>query len=156
MFLFRRDFKDHLRDGEGRTPLSHAVEGGHEEVVIMFLTRSDIEPNFKDDHGRTPLLYAAEKGHEAVVKLLLEYRADANSKDKDGRTPLLWAAMNRNEATVKLLLETGKVEVLNRLPYAENAPYNSYARQHEPTCFPDTRVDVLYDGRYFCSFPKYL
>ena len=32
---------------------------------------------------------------------------------------------------------------LNRLPYAENAPFNSYARQHESTCLPDTRVDVL-------------
>ncbi|RYP83459.1 hypothetical protein DL769_001362 [Monosporascus sp. CRB-8-3] len=32
--------------------------------------------------------------------------------------------------------------ILDRLPYAENAPYNSYARQHEPTCLPDTRLDV--------------
>ncbi|KAF2175810.1 purine and uridine phosphorylase [Zopfia rhizophila CBS 207.26] len=33
--------------------------------------------------------------------------------------------------------------ILNRLPYAGNAPFNSYARQHEPTCLPGTRVDVL-------------
>jgi NACHT domain len=32
---------------------------------------------------------------------------------------------------------------LDRLPYAENAPFNSYAKQHELTCLPDTRVDVL-------------
>ena len=33
--------------------------------------------------------------------------------------------------------------ILNRLPCAENAPFNSFARQHEPTCLPDTRTDVL-------------
>jgi hypothetical protein len=29
MFLFQGDIEDHLRDGEGRTPLSYAVEGGY-------------------------------------------------------------------------------------------------------------------------------
>jgi hypothetical protein len=29
------------------------------------------------------------------------------------------------------------------LPYATDAPYNSYHRQHEPTCLDNTRVDVL-------------
>jgi hypothetical protein len=32
---------------------------------------------------------------------------------------------------------------LNRLPYAVEAPFNSYHRQHEPICLPNTRVDVL-------------
>jgi hypothetical protein len=32
---------------------------------------------------------------------------------------------------------------LNRLPYANDAPFNSYSKQHEPTCLPDTRVDLL-------------
>ncbi|RYO89737.1 hypothetical protein DL764_008540 [Monosporascus ibericus] len=34
---------------------------------------------------------------------------------------------------------------LNRLPYAEDAPFNSYSKQHESDCPPDTRVDLLYD-----------
>lgn len=33
--------------------------------------------------------------------------------------------------------------ILNRLPYAVKAPFNSYQRQHEPTCLPGTRVDIL-------------
>jgi hypothetical protein len=33
------------------------------------------------------------------------------------------------------------------LPYAVEAPFNSYQRQHEPTCLPGTRVDVLHDIR---------
>ncbi|KAG9232931.1 putative wd40 protein [Amylocarpus encephaloides] len=32
---------------------------------------------------------------------------------------------------------------LSLLPFATNAPFNSYFRQHEPTCLPDTRVNLL-------------
>jgi hypothetical protein len=32
---------------------------------------------------------------------------------------------------------------LNHLPYAANAPFDSYHRQHEPTCLDNTRVDLL-------------
>jgi len=32
---------------------------------------------------------------------------------------------------------------LNHLPYAVDAPFDSYHRQHEPTCLEKTRVDVL-------------
>lgn len=31
---------------------------------------------------------------------------------------------------------------LERLPYAAEAPFNSYTKQHESTCLPDTRVDL--------------
>lgn len=31
----------------------------------------------------------------------------------------------------------------DRLPHAEDAPFNSYAKQHEPACLADTRVDLL-------------
>jgi hypothetical protein len=32
---------------------------------------------------------------------------------------------------------------LSRLPFATHVPFNSYERQHEPACLPDTRVDLL-------------
>ncbi|OBT39271.1 hypothetical protein VE00_10181 [Pseudogymnoascus sp. WSF 3629] len=32
---------------------------------------------------------------------------------------------------------------LSLLPFATHAPFNSYNHQHEPTCLPDTRVDLL-------------
>ncbi|OBT75575.1 hypothetical protein VF21_05831 [Pseudogymnoascus sp. 05NY08] len=32
---------------------------------------------------------------------------------------------------------------LSLLPFATQAPFNSYNRQHEPACLPDTRVDIL-------------
>jgi hypothetical protein len=33
--------------------------------------------------------------------------------------------------------------LLNSLPYAIDAPFNSYQRQHEPVCLADTRVNLL-------------
>jgi hypothetical protein len=33
--------------------------------------------------------------------------------------------------------------MLSHLPYAIDAPFNTYSRQHDPTCLPDTRVDLL-------------
>jgi len=33
--------------------------------------------------------------------------------------------------------------VLNSLPFAKDAPFYAYQRQHDPTCLPDTRVDLL-------------
>lgn len=33
--------------------------------------------------------------------------------------------------------------MLDSLPYAVNAPFNSYHRQHEPVCLADTRVNLL-------------
>ena len=29
-----------------------------------------------------------------------------------------------------------------KLPFAEQAAFNSYDKQHDPPCLPDTRVDV--------------
>jgi len=34
---------------------------------------------------------------------------------------------------------------LSSLPYAKDAPFNSVARQHEPTCLENTRVEVLHE-----------
>jgi hypothetical protein len=33
--------------------------------------------------------------------------------------------------------------VLNSLPTAVDASFNAYQRQHDPTCLPDTRIDLL-------------
>jgi hypothetical protein len=36
-------------------------------------------------------------------------------------------------------------DVLSSLPVAADAPFNAYQRQYDPTCLPDTRVDLLRD-----------
>jgi hypothetical protein len=37
----------------------------------------------------------------------------------------------------------GRDDPLGRLPYAANAPFNCFAKQHELTCLPGTRIDLL-------------
>jgi hypothetical protein len=34
-------------------------------------------------------------------------------------------------------------DILGRPPFATDAPFNSFSKQHAPICLPDTRVDLL-------------
>jgi hypothetical protein len=53
-------------------------------------------------------------------------------------------SLRRERRKNRKLTGTSELESpLNRLPYAADAPYNSYCRRHEPTCLDNTRVDVL-------------
>jgi hypothetical protein len=47
----------------------------------------------------------------------------------------------------------GHENTLGRLPQAADAPFNSYAKQHEPACLPDTRVDLLDDIHSWADGP---
>jgi hypothetical protein len=138
------------KDTSGRTALSRAAEMGHEAVVRLLLEqKADVDA--KDTSGRTALSRAAEMGHEAVVRLLLEQKADVDAEDGSGKTALHLAAIGchvsggRPSALVKGLEPnlTRDQYHLKMLPYADDAPFNSYSRQHEPTCLPKTRVDIL-------------
>ncbi|SLM33335.1 P-loop containing nucleoside triphosphate hydrolase [Lasallia pustulata] len=40
-------------------------------------------------------------------------------------------------------VDTVTKSLLSHLPYAVDAPFNTYSRQHDPTCLSDTRVDLL-------------
>ena len=75
----RKDLNHDRADTKyGRTPLSWAAQGGHEQVVKILLERKDVNPDRADTkYGRTPLLWAAKGGHEGVVKILSE-RKDIN------------------------------------------------------------------------------
>ncbi|CAN9171766.1 unnamed protein product, partial [Alternaria alternata] len=42
---------------------------------------------------------------------------------------------------------TSAQDTLSQLPHAADAPFNSYAKQHEPACLRDTRVDLLREIR---------
>jgi ankyrin repeat protein len=75
----RDDVEADSKDNDGRTPLSHAAESGHEAVVKLLMGRDDVEADSKDNDGRTPLSHAAESGHEAVVKLLTERDQERSS-----------------------------------------------------------------------------
>jgi hypothetical protein len=42
-----------------------------------------------------------------------------------------------------LIRKLGLDSPLSSLPYAEDAPFNSYAKQHDPLCLENTRVELL-------------
>lgn len=56
------------KDGSGRTPLSHAAEGGHEAIVNLLLATEGVDMNSKDNNGRTPLSFAAKSGHDTTAR----------------------------------------------------------------------------------------
>ncbi|KAF2631394.1 hypothetical protein BU25DRAFT_407050 [Macroventuria anomochaeta] len=47
--------------------------------------------------------------------------------------------------TINGSVHIGLENTLSGLPRAEDAPFNSYTKQHEPVCLPDTRVDLLHE-----------
>ena len=53
-----------------------------------------------------------------------------------------------------LLLKIDDRGELDRLPLAEGAAFDSYHRQHEAKCLPDTRVDVLNQLQEWCQNDK--
>ncbi len=93
------------RDGEGRTLLSWAADGGDERIVGFLLDNGSQDSiGAKDSANRAPLSWAAYRGQEAVVKLLLETgKADVHLKDKWGNTPLSLATEEGHTGVIKLL-----------------------------------------------------
>jgi len=59
----------------GKTPLSHAAEGGREGVVKILLGRGEVNPTKPDNSGRTPLMFATRCRHQKVIALLQPHQA---------------------------------------------------------------------------------
>lgn len=78
------------KDGQGRTPLRVAVDGGANETVTRLLARG-VNADVAAKDGLTPLGVAAERENLAMVRKLLEAgaRPDANTRDGEKVTP--WA-----------------------------------------------------------------
>jgi len=79
-----------------------------------------------------PLLYG-----EGEQKALKRLRREISEPSKFACRQ---ARQSRYPLTSSLGLE---IDPVDRLPYAAEAPFNSYTKQHEPACLPNTRVDLL-------------
>ncbi|KAJ4221452.1 hypothetical protein NW759_006698 [Fusarium solani] len=107
--VFLGSYQLDAEDSFGRTPLSHAAQKGHVDVVMGLLKAGahvDADDS-NDPTSQTPLAYAAQQGHKEVVRCLLEKKADINRKNYVGSTPLALAAMGGHHAVLELLLEGG-------------------------------------------------
>jgi ankyrin repeat protein len=102
------------RDGEGKTPLAHAVLGNREAIVKLLLEKGadfQVLTQLRSTINVKGRLHSAiESGNENVVRWLLELGADLEERMSFGNfnmTPLLFAAYKGKLAIVKLLLEKG-------------------------------------------------
>ncbi|KFA46530.1 hypothetical protein S40293_09876 [Stachybotrys chartarum IBT 40293] len=104
--LLEEGFPMDARDGDGRTPLSYACEGGYLESVQILLSKKRLAAaNSKDKNQRTPLSYAAAGGHVDVVAALVgQTGVDPNIKDVEGKTALIHAAQRGHHDTVVVLI----------------------------------------------------
>ena len=90
----------------GRTPLLHAVSGGHKEVAeLLIAAGADVDA--KDNTGWTPLQMAASNGHKEIVELLIAKGADVNVKNNDGYTPLDYAIGGKRSEIIDILRKHG-------------------------------------------------
>ena len=104
-------------DPDGRTPLSYAASGGHEDVVrLLLLVGADALR--ADQSGSTALMYASASGHTKVMQLILEHVASANhinATTPGGDTALIRAAINgKKEAFSFLVDRKANLEVKSR------------------------------------------
>ncbi|KAL9096282.1 MAG: hypothetical protein Q9165_001279 [Trypethelium subeluteriae] len=98
-----------LKNSDGRSPLSYAAEGGHEQVVKLLVNEgADVNAVTQSGRYQTALIAASARGHEQVVKLLLEKGAEVNAQGGGHFGTALQAASEcGHEQVVKLLLEKG-------------------------------------------------
>jgi len=112
------------RDGDGMTPLHHAVLGGYTALVELLLDAgADIEA--VDTENRTPLHHAAYEGDEAAVALLLSRNASVTAREFRGRTPLFLATnWGHDLAVVERLIAAGS-DVNDRTPRGEEVLFST-------------------------------
>jgi uncharacterized lipoprotein NlpE involved in copper resistance len=90
----------------GYTPLHHASNRGHADVVAVLL-KSAVPIDARTDDGETALHLAAYVGHLLIVEQLVDCGARINAQNNYGETPLFYAAMRTMPALVRLLLQRG-------------------------------------------------
>lgn len=133
-FLLRQPGVDiHARDRWKASPLSEAVQFGHDQVVQCLLrhgagwcedgvgdllcsaiVKNDVEElqrlvslgvdvNAPNEEGSTALHVAAAVGSRGVVQYLTDNKADINAVDSLGNTPLNYSNMHEHRAVSQLL-----------------------------------------------------
>lgn len=94
-----------------KTPLWHAAEKGHIEVVDKLLSCGE-NVNSVDNGGQIPFHDAARKGHLQVGGKLLSCGANVNAEFKNGNTLLHWAAEKGHLGLLKSCTLMGQISTL--------------------------------------------
>src|SRR6185369_17734868 len=86
-----------VKDKNGYTALSHAIDAMHDDVEEALLNRPELDPNCRSGKNRRPALFAyVWRDDKARVEKLLARGADISTQDADGDTALHGAAQSGN------------------------------------------------------------
>merc|ERR1712227_938345 len=82
----------------GATPLIHAIQSGHNDIVMFLLEKgADVMNRQHNRFEWTPLHVACKVGNQEAVKALLAKEADPNAFDQLGNNPARWARNARHQ-----------------------------------------------------------
>ncbi|KAL7755650.1 hypothetical protein ACKLNR_014177 [Fusarium oxysporum f. sp. zingiberi] len=95
-----------VQDNREWTPLHHAAQNGHGDVLLILL-RHGADVNKGTDWPEHALELAARKGHLDSVRKLLHHGANVNAKNRNLESALILAAWNGNSGVVLDLLQAG-------------------------------------------------
>jgi ankyrin repeat protein len=106
--LLKGGVDPNIVDRHGFTPLDHAVNGNHADLVDLLL-RFDACPNTRVRLHEPVIIQAVKKGNKEMVLRLIAAGADINIRDCVNNTPLMWAIQLNKQSIVELLQERGGV-----------------------------------------------
>jgi ankyrin repeat protein len=110
-------------DSQGVTPLQHAANKGHLEIVKILVEKAKVDIDKRKEHGFNALMYAVFHNHHEVALYLLNNGA-TTSCSADEYSPLHYVIMNDKKPWAmeifELMLRTGAnpncVDKLNQTP----------------------------------------
>lgn len=124
-------------DGDGMTPLYHAVMMGHIDIMNLLLIYK-ADPNVMDKRGTTPLYFACMYSDIAIIKALLDNGADYNAACSAGNLPLSDAIGYRGKDIHDLL---DQYKIAHHGYHTDRAPLDI-----QPISIDDDKCNMDIDG----------
>ena len=110
-----------ISDKYGMTPLYHAAENGHLEVVILLLEKGADNKFACDAYKWTPLHKAIQNGHTQTaiyIMKYMKYNFDMKVRDHNRDTPLHTALFMENIDIIKFMLNNFDCDVTSHNHHA--------------------------------------
>ncbi len=119
------DLANCLDEGTGYSPILHAAQQGHLEMV-KFLLQKQVYVNRPSLQDEYPIFEAIKNGHEETAACLIKYGLDFTIRDKEGFTILMYAAVFGMESLVRLILSEQPIHLHAVCKKGQNAAVKAY------------------------------